>query len=260
MNAEFYINLTKMKTLQNASIIESIKDIYFKSEQKAQFESCGKITDSQKEIFFENGSVRCTKVSDGIIVEASAVGTKNLYGVVAVVSKGTSMDDAITAGKCALDNPVIMEGLIDGFKQKLKKFASVAALSIAPFLVACAGGGHQPTLDQTAILNTDTIPEMVQAFSQKIREEANNVQNYDVTKTPSGQEAQEIYAALMNGTMKVNVEGDDDAQKAAAQKAATAFARGLDQELRAKQKLPGSENMFHTAAAEPAAQPTEEVN
>ena len=185
---------------------------------------------------------------------------KNLYGVVAVVSKGTSMDDAITAGKCALDNPVIMEGLIDSFKQKLKKFASVAALSIAPFLVACAGGGHQPTLDQTAILNTDTIPEMVQAFSQKIREEANNVQNYDVTKTPSGQEAQEIYAALMNGTMKVNVEGDDDAQKAAAQKAATAFARGLDQELRAKQKLPGSENMFHTAAAEPAVQPTEEVN
>lgn len=97
MNAEFYINLTKMKTLQNASIIESIKDIYFKSEQKAQFESCGKITDSQKEVFFENGSVRCTKVSDGIIVEASAIGTKNLYGVVAVVSKGTSMDDAITA-------------------------------------------------------------------------------------------------------------------------------------------------------------------
>ena len=185
MNAEFYINLTKMKTLQNASIIESIKDIYFKSEQKAQFESCGKITDSQKEIFFENGSVRCTKVSDGIIVEASAVGTKNLYGVVAVVSKETSIDDAITAGKCALDNPVIMEGLIDSFKQKLKKFASVAALSIAPFLVACAGGGHQPTLDQTAILNADTIPEMVQAFSQKIREEANNVQNYDVTKTPS---------------------------------------------------------------------------
>lgn len=109
MNAEFYINLTKMKTLQNASIIESIKDIYFKSEQKAQFESCGTITDSQKEVFFENGSVRCTRVSDGIIVEASAIGTPNLYSVVAIVSNGTSMDEAIAAGKSALDNNAVME-------------------------------------------------------------------------------------------------------------------------------------------------------
>lgn len=109
MNAEFYINLTKMKTLQNASIIESIKDIYFKSEQKAQFESCGAVTDSQKEQFFENGSVRCTRVSDGIIVEASAIGTPNLYSVVAVVSNGTSMEEAIVAGKSALDNNAVME-------------------------------------------------------------------------------------------------------------------------------------------------------
>lgn len=116
MNAEFYINLTKMKTLQNASIIESIKDIYFKSEQKAQLESCGVISDSQMETFFENGSVRCTRVSDGIIVEASAVGTKNLYGIVAVVSKGTSMEEAVTTGKCALDNSTVMEGLVYGFK------------------------------------------------------------------------------------------------------------------------------------------------
>ena len=253
MNAEFYINLTKMKTLENASFIESIKDIYFKCEQKAQFESCGTISDTQKETFYENGSVRCTRVSDGIIVEASAVGTKNLYGVVAVVSKGTSLEDAMTTGKCALDNPIIMEGLMDGFLSKLKKFASIAALSIAPFLVACAGGGHQPTIDQTVALNADTIPEMVQAFSQKIREEANNVKDYNVTQTPSGQEAQEIYAALMNGTMKVNVEGDEEVQREAAQKAATAFARGLDQELRAKQKLPGSENMFKAPEPQPVA-------
>jgi hypothetical protein len=63
----------------------------------------------------------------------------------------------------------------------------------------------------------------------------------------------------MNGTMKVNVEGDENIQREAAKKAATAFARGLDQELRAKQKLPGSDDMFKTVAASPT-EPTKEVN
>lgn len=254
MNAEFYINLTRMKTLSNASFLESIKDIYLKSEQKAQFESTGAKEDDRGEVFFENGSVRCTRVSDGIIVEASATGTKNMYAVVGVVSNGTPLKDAITAGKAALDNDAVMEGVLDW----MKRGAATLALSIAPFLVGCAGG-QQPTIDQGAVLNTDTIPEMVKAFSEKIREEANNEKDFMVNHTPSAQEAEHIYTALMNGTMKVNVEGDENTQREAAKKAATAFARGLDQELRAKQKLPGSDEMFKTAAAAPT-EPTEEVN
>jgi urease gamma subunit len=118
MNAEFYINLTRMKTLSNASFLESIKDIYLKSEQKAQFESTGTKEDDRGEVFFENGSVRCTRVSDGIIVEASATGTKNMYAVVGGVSKGTPLKDAITSGKAALDNDAVMEGIIDWMKRK----------------------------------------------------------------------------------------------------------------------------------------------
>lgn len=118
MNAEFYINLTRMKTLSNASFLESIKDIYFKSEQKAQFESTGTKEDDRGEVFFENGSVRCTRVSDGIIVEASATGTKNMYAVVGVVSNGTPLKNAITSGKAALDNDAVMEGIIDWMKRK----------------------------------------------------------------------------------------------------------------------------------------------
>lgn len=117
MNAQFYSYLTQLKTLSNASFLESIKDIYLKSEQKAQFESIGAKEDDRGEVYFENGSVRCTRTPEGIIVEASATGTKNMYAVVGLVSTGTPLNEAVAAGKAALDNDAVMAGVFDWMKR-----------------------------------------------------------------------------------------------------------------------------------------------
>lgn len=261
MNAEFYINLTKSKTLKNATFIEGIKDIYLKSEQKAQFESVGKVTDDRGEVFFENGSVRCTKVSDGIIVEASSTGTRNMYGVVGVVSHATSLEEAVRLGKSALDNDAVMEGIWDSMKRGI----ATAALSIAPFLVGCAGG-QAPSVDTPApteaqVLDQSKIPEMVQAFADKIREEAEHNEDFSVKHTPSADEAEHIYNMLLSGELKVNSEGDEDAQREAAKRAADAFARGLRVDLLKKGSLPGADDLFKPDTVSATEAPaSEEVN
>jgi hypothetical protein len=258
MNAEFYINLTKSKTLKNAAFIEGIKDIYLKSEQKAQFESVGKVTDDRGEVFFENGSVRCTKVSDGIIVEASSTGTRNMYGVVGVVSHATSLEEAVRLGKSALDNDAVMEGIWDSMKRGIV----TAALSIAPFLVGCAGG-QAPSVDtpaETPVLDQSKIPEMVQAFADKIRKEAEQNEDFSVKRTPSANEAEHIYNMLLSGELKVNSEGDDDAQREAAKRAADALARGLRIDLQ-KSSLPGADDLFKPDTVSATKAPaSEEVN
>ena len=258
MNAEFYINLTKSKTLKNAAFIEGIKDIYLKSEQKAQFESVGKVTDDRGEVFFENGSVRCTKVSDGIIVEASSTGTRNMYGVVGVVSHATSLEEAVRLGKSALDNDAVMEGIWDSMKRGI----ATAALSIAPFLVGCAGG-QAPSVGtpaETPVLDQSKIPEMVQAFAKKIRKEAEQNEDFSVKRTPSANEAEHIYNMLLSGELKVNSEGDEDAQRDAAKRAADALARGLRIDLQ-KSSLPGADDLFKPDTVSAAKAPaSEEVN
>jgi hypothetical protein len=258
MNAEFYINLTKSKTLKNAAFIEGIKDIYLKSEQKAQFESVGKVTDDRGEVFFENGSVRCTKVSDGIIVEASSTGTRNMYGVVGVVSHATSLEEAVRLGKSALDNDAVMEGIWDSMKRGI----ATAALSIAPFLVGCAGG-QAPSVGtpaETPVLDQSKIPEMVQAFADKIRKEAEQNEDFSVKRTPSANEAEHIYNMLLSGELKVNSEGDDDAQREAAKRAADALARGLRIDLQ-KSSLPGADDLFKPDTVSATKAPaSEEVN
>lgn len=258
MNAEFYINLTKSKTLKNAAFIEGIKDIYLKSEQKAQFESVGKVTDDRGEVFFENGSVRCTKVSDGIIVEASSTGTRNMYGVVGVVSHATSLEEAVRLGKSALDNDAVMEGIWDSMKRGI----ATAALSIAPFLVGCAGG-QAPSVGtpaETPVLDQSKIPEMVQAFAEKIRKEAEQNEDFSVKRTPSANEAEHIYNMLLSGELKVNSEGDEDAQRDAAKRAADALARGLRIDLQ-KSSLPGADDLFKPDTVSAAKAPaSEEVN
>ena len=258
MNAEFYINLTKSKTLKNAAFIEGIKDIYLKSEQKAQFESVGKVTDDRGEVFFENGSVRCTKVSDGIIVEASSTGTRNMYGVVGVVSHATSLEEAVRLGKSALDNDAVMEGIWDSMKRGI----ATAALSIAPFLVGCAGG-QAPSVGtpaETPVLDQSKIPEMVQAFADKIRKEAEQNEDFSVKRTPSANEAEHIYNMLLSGELKVNSEGDEDAQRDAAKRAADALARGLRIDLQ-KSSLPGADDLFKPDTVSATKAPaSEEVN
>ena len=258
MNAEFYINLTKSKTLKNAAFIEGIKDIYLKSEQKAQFESVGKVTDDRGEVFFENGSVRCTKVSDGIIVEASSTGTRNMYGVVGVVSHATSLEEAVRLGKSALDNDAVMEGIWDSMKRGI----ATAALSIAPFLVGCAGG-QAPSVGtpaETPVLDQSKIPEMVQAFAEKIRKEAEQNEDFSVKRTPSANEAEHIYNMLLSGELKVNSEGDEDAQRDAAKRAADALARGLRIDLQ-KSSLPGADDLFKPDTVSATKAPaSEEVN
>jgi len=258
MNAEFYINLTKSKTLKNAAFIEGIKDIYLKSEQKAQFESVGKVTDDRGEVFFENGSVRCTKVSDGIIVEASSTGTRNMYGVVGVVSHATSLEEAVRLGKSALDNDAVMEGIWDSMKRGI----ATAALSIAPFLVGCAGG-QAPSVGtpaETPVLDQSKIPEMVQAFADKIRKEAEQNEDFSVKHTPSADEAEHIYNMLLSGELKVNAEGDNDAQREAAKRAADALARGLRIDL-LKSSLPGADDLFKPDTVSATKAPaSEEVN
>ena len=258
MNAEFYINLTKSKTLKNAAFIEGIKDIYLKSEQKAQFESVGKVTDDRGEVFFENGSVRCTKVSDGIIVEASSTGTRNMYGVVGVVSHATSLEEAVRLGKSALDNDAVMEGIWDSMKRGIV----TAALSIAPFLVGCAGG-QAPSVGtpaETPVLDQSKIPEMVQAFADKIRKEAEQNEDFSVKRTPSANEAEHIYNMLLSGELKVNSEGDEDAQRDAAKRAADALARGLRIDLQ-KSSLPGADDLFKPDTVSATKAPaSEEVN
>ena len=258
MNAEFYINLTKSKTLKNAAFIEGIKDIYLKSEQKAQFESVGKVTDDRGEVFFENGSVRCTKVSDGIIVEASSTGTRNMYGVVGVVSHATSLEEAVRLGKSALDNDAVMEGIWDSMKRGI----ATAALSIAPFLVGCAGG-QAPSVGtpaETPVLDQSKIPEMVQAFAEKIRKEAEQNEDFSVKRTPSANEAEHIYNMLLSGELKVNSEGDEDAQRDAAKRAADALARGLRIDLQ-KSSLPGADDLFKPdTVSAPKAPASEEAN
>jgi hypothetical protein len=259
MNAEFYINLTKSKTLKNAAFIEGIKDIYLKSEQKAQFESVGKVTDDRGEVFFENGSVRCTKVSDGIIVEASSTGTRNMYGVVGVVNHATSLEEAVRLGKSALDNDAVMEGIWDSMKRGI----ATAALSIAPFLVGCAGG-QAPSVGtpaETQVLDQSKIPEMVQAFADKIREEAEQNEDFSVKHTPSADEAEHIYNMLLSGELKVNSEGDENAQREAAKRAADAFARGLRVDLLKKGSLPGADDLFKPDTVSATDAPaSEEVN
>lgn len=258
MNAEFYINLTKSKTLKNAAFIEGIKDIYLKSEQKAQFESVGKVTDDRGEVFFENGSVRCTKVSDGIIVEASSTGTRNMYGIVGVVSHATSLEEAVRLGKSALDNDAVMEGIWDSMKRGI----ATAALSIAPFLVGCAGG-QAPSVGtpaETPVLDQSKIPEMVQAFADKIRKEAEQNEDFSVKHTPSADEAEHIYNMLLSGELKVNAEGDNDAQREAAKRAADALARGLRIDL-LKSSLPGADDLFKPDTVSATDAPaSEEVN
>lgn len=258
MNAEFYINLTKSKTLKNAAFIEGIKDIYLKSEQKAQFESVGKVTDDRGEVFFENGSVRCTKVSDGIIVEASSTGTRNMYGIVGVVSHATSLEEAVRLGKSALDNDAVMEGIWDSMKRGI----ATAALSIAPFLVGCAGG-QAPSVGtpaETPVLDQSKIPEMVQAFADKIRKEAEQNEDFSVKHTPSADEAEHIYNMLLSGELKVNAEGDNDAQREAAKRAADALARGLRIDL-LKSSLPGADDLFKPDTVSATEAPaSEEVN
>ncbi len=119
MNAEFYNCLNKSKTLENASQVEKIKDIYLMSEKVAQLESAGK-TDDRAEAFFPNGSVRCTRFSDGIFVEASATGTRNMYGTVGIISSG-NLKEALAAGKSALDNDAVMESMFGQFTRNAEK-------------------------------------------------------------------------------------------------------------------------------------------
>lgn len=227
-----------------------------------------------------NGTVRVTLTSnDTALVEASFTGNDELYRTVGTIGINDGLVKAVQMGCAALDDDALMEGWAKDMAKKVGKGLAVGAMALAPTLTGCAGGQNCSTMpenngkdyiaseygiDTSKELDGNAIPTLVAEITKKLSEQAahNEKDDYSVATVPAASEAKHIYDMLNSGELSVPVASlppkavhsneDDEPKevvqedpKAAAQhNAATAFARGIRQELHNKLKANGVDQLL----------------
>ena len=240
MNFEFLQKLDQAKTLENAKTIEALKNMYimcelkndpdvgekgkmkYLNDQKGLEYNGRALSDTCYEFSGKNGTVKLSVVDrNTVLIESSPTGTDEMYHTVGKVSMDTSLDDALEIGFKALGNDTLVESW---FGNMVGKTASTAALAAAPYLAGCAG-------------TTQEVPPMPEVRTSEYINDENEADNFSVATVPAAIDAKKIYDMLDSGEIIVDPNIDTHA-------AATAFSRGIRQELHNKLKANGVDELL----------------
>ena len=230
MYSDFYINLTRMKNLNNAAQLEAIKQMYLLSDELENpcpdcgyFDQCdcktqiGQIERPNKRTIViptTKGTLRVTLLDkDKAVVEASPCGTPEMYQVVGTVPTSTGLNAAIEMAENALADDQLMESMFESMKGKAAAAALAGALA-----TGCAGGPHygaevDPVIqDEQApkeivvnpgdTISGDDFINLVKDYSYKIRHD-DSTMAASLDKGESAKEANKIYNLLKSGSVKV---------------------------------------------------------
>lgn len=268
MNFEFLQKLDQAKTLENAKTIEALKNMYimcelkndpdigeegtmkYLNDQKGLEYNGRALSDTCYEFSGKDGTVKLSVVdSNTVLIESSPTGTDEMYHTVGKVNVDTSLDDALEIGFKALGNDTLVESW---FGNMVGKTASTAALAAAPYLAGCAGTTQEvppmPEVRTSEYINDEygvnniegnAIPTLVAEITRKLAEQAteNEADNFSVATVPAAIDAKKIYDMLDSGEIIVDPNIDTHA-------AATAFSRGIRQELHNKLKANGVDELL----------------